>query len=447
MCPLRYYFNDYILDTSTHELLHDLHPVALEPQVFRLLHYLIIQAPQLVTRHELTQLLWPTTHVSDAALFYTITAARRAIGDTGRVQRTIKTIYRQGYRWIRPITVEPDSLPPALPLIPHTTVSDAQWYSLRQLWVSALTRGTFANTYQFATYLLQLGIQHDAPLLQSDAHGKLGTACLFQGDFVPARQHFSEALRLHPHPDHRTTLIRWNGWTLWFLGYPAQALAAVQTAFTQALLCQHPSCLAYAHIFRALMHYCRREPVPAQRAAEALLTLHIGDNFLQHYAHILVAAVRHDSTALHTTIARYQAQGLRLGLSMFWTWEATTLMAHDVTAALVCIEKAHRHLVETGETFYGAEITRLHGELLQATGAAPERYRVMFEQALTLAQQQQARAWELRAATSLARYWQRQGAPHHGIAGLASILSWYSEGRDTVDLQDAFFRLAQLRMP
>jgi predicted ATPase len=67
-----------------------------------------------------------------------------------------------------------------------------------------------------------------------------------------------------------------------------------------------------------------------------------------------------------------------------------------------------------------------------------------FQQALTIARRQQARSWELRAATSLARLWQQQGKRDEARALLAPIYSWFTEGFDTADLQAAQALLAGL---
>ncbi len=85
-----------------------------------------------------------------------------------------------------------------------------------------------------------------------------------------------------------------------------------------------------------------------------------------------------------------------------------------------------------------AELYRLQGELLlaespdQATAAE-----ACFRQAIDTARRQQSRAWELRAATSLARLWQRQARREEARTALAAIYGTYSEGFATPDLRDA----------
>jgi predicted ATPase len=68
-----------------------------------------------------------------------------------------------------------------------------------------------------------------------------------------------------------------------------------------------------------------------------------------------------------------------------------------------------------------------------------------FQQALTIARRQQAKSWELRAATSLSRLWQQQGKRAEARALLAPIYGWFTEGFDTADLQEAKALLEELR--
>ena len=91
-----------------------------------------------------------------------------------------------------------------------------------------------------------------------------------------------------------------------------------------------------------------------------------------------------------------------------------------------------------GERYCEAEVYRIKGELLlrQAVPDEPQA-EVCFQQSLTIARQQQAKSWELRAAMSLSRLWQQQGKPAEAQALLAPIYNWFTEGFDTADLQDA----------
>jgi predicted ATPase len=93
---------------------------------------------------------------------------------------------------------------------------------------------------------------------------------------------------------------------------------------------------------------------------------------------------------------------------------------------------------DTGERRWDAELYRLKGEVLLAR--ATEQHteaETCFRQALDIARRRQAKSWELRAAMSLSRLWQRQGKRAEARQLLAEIYGWFTEGFDTKDLQEA----------
>jgi predicted ATPase len=100
---------------------------------------------------------------------------------------------------------------------------------------------------------------------------------------------------------------------------------------------------------------------------------------------------------------------------------------------------------DTGECRWDAELHRLKGELLVARSAEPHaEAATCFRQALTIANGQQAKSYELRAAMSLARLWQQQGKRTAAHELLAPVYGWFTEGFDTADLQEAKSLLEEL---
>ena len=95
-----YAFLDYELDTHLYELRGAHGPIALEPQVYDVLTYLIQHRQRVVPKLELLERLWPDRYVSDGALSHCVMLVRKAVGDTGQTQRCIKTLHRRGYRFI-----------------------------------------------------------------------------------------------------------------------------------------------------------------------------------------------------------------------------------------------------------------------------------------------------------------------------------------------------------
>ena len=157
-------------------------------------------------------------------------------------------------------------------------------------------------------------------------------------------------------------------------------------------------------------------------------------------------------------IAAFRAAGAELERH-YWL-----ALLGEVYAKMGQPEKGRHALAEaraivdkTGERYWEAELRRLEGELtLQsqvqgpkpvlslAEGSKVEEAEECFQQAIEIARKQQAKSLELRAATSLARLWQRQGKKAEAHQLLAPVYHWFTEGFDTKDLQEAKALLDEL---
>ena len=92
----------------------------------------------------------------------------------------------------------------------------------------------------------------------------------------------------------------------------------------------------------------------------------------------------------------------------------------------------------TKERWCEAELHRTAGEIaLMSPGPDMAKAQAYFDRALALARAQQAKSWELRAVTSLARLWRDQGKRDAARGLLAPIYGWFAEGFDTLDLKEA----------
>jgi predicted ATPase len=105
---------------------------------------------------------------------------------------------------------------------------------------------------------------------------------------------------------------------------------------------------------------------------------------------------------------------------------------------LAILAEALGGVEKTGICFYEPEMHRLKGELLLACAPRnPADAEACFRQAIATARRQSARSWELRAVLSLIRLYQQQGKEAEARPMLAEIYGWFTEGFDTVDLQEA----------
>ena len=144
------------------------------------------------------------------------------------------------------------------------------------------------------------------------------------------------------------------------------------------------------------------------------------------------------------------AAGRVTGAEIAWPlWLALLAEAYGKAGqageGLTALAEALALVNKTGERWYEAELYRLQGESLLARSMhQTAEVEACFQQALDVARHQQAKSWELRAAMSLSRLWQRQGKRGAARQLLAEVYGWFTEGFDTADLQEAKALLEEL---
>jgi predicted ATPase len=137
-------------------------------------------------------------------------------------------------------------------------------------------------------------------------------------------------------------------------------------------------------------------------------------------------------------VAAWQDIGAALFVPYFCTLLAEVAAHLGHTAdGLQALAEAQTHVEQHEERNWEAEVHRLRGVLLQQPGTLQAEAEACFQQALAIARRQEAKSLELRAAMSLARLWQQQGQRVEAYELLAPIYSWFTEGFDTADLQEA----------
>jgi predicted ATPase/DNA-binding winged helix-turn-helix (wHTH) protein len=112
---VRFRFGEFLLDVGRFTLAGPAGPVHVEPQVFEVLHHLILNHDRVVSKEELLDAVWGDRFVSESALSSRIKAARRAVGDDGQAQRVIKTVHARGYQFVAEVRTETSRDRRALP--------------------------------------------------------------------------------------------------------------------------------------------------------------------------------------------------------------------------------------------------------------------------------------------------------------------------------------------
>src|SRR5262249_11918001 len=110
---VQFHFADHKLDTDRRELRRGSEGIEVEPQVLDLLIYLLEKRDRVVSKDDLVASVWGGRVVSDATLTSRIYAARKAVGDSGRGQKLIRTIARKGFRFVGAVRTQPTGAEPA----------------------------------------------------------------------------------------------------------------------------------------------------------------------------------------------------------------------------------------------------------------------------------------------------------------------------------------------
>jgi DNA-binding winged helix-turn-helix (wHTH) protein len=125
---------NFTIDPHRRMLRRDGKPIAIEPKAFDCLVYLVQEKGRAVSKNELIGAVWGKAEVSDAMLGQAVLKARRALGDHGRSQITIRTVRNFGYEWIEPLSGDSVEQAPSQrgepPIVPLTTEEDGPSYAV-----------------------------------------------------------------------------------------------------------------------------------------------------------------------------------------------------------------------------------------------------------------------------------------------------------------------------
>ena len=379
---------------------------------------------------------------------------------------------------------------------------------LRGQWISHCSRGQLRLARGLGQELLSLGQLKSDEAFLVEAHRALSASFIYLGEPEAARAHAEQGMALYRPGEHRTLAWRpqepgvacliYASYALWYLGYADQALTRVRQAVALARELAQPHAQAHTLYSLALVHQLRREGPTAHLEAEAAVRRSTDLGFplyeawgraVDGWALVVQGQGKEGIRQMDQGLLATEAIGVELYRSYFLGRLAEAHVSlGQVESGLDVLRKALEVVEKNDERAWEAEIHRLQGDLAllaagiegpprwasprgrdavspsRSPGARPasrrpggrggseireaeSRAEVCFRRAIDVARTQAARALELRAATSLARLWDRQGRRAEARDLLQPVYAWFTEGFDTADLRDARTLLAELSTP
>ncbi|MFN0316469.1 MAG: AAA family ATPase [Burkholderiales bacterium] len=295
----------------------------------------------------------------------------------------------------------------------------------------------------------------------------IGATLLQRGDVKGSIDHLTESLALHDPErdracasvhgmDFKAPCLSYLAQALWVSGSADRAIQASSEAVKHATALQHDHTLAHALQWLSYLHLLRGEYSLAldnsrqlmqlanqqqfamwrgyARANEGVALIHLG--YANEGAGQVVKFI-HESERVGTRFNRtFHLAALADGMIRANRWEEAENR----------LSEAARHIETMGECWYEPEILRINGDYHLARRGCEGKPAAegCFQTSLRIAREQQAKSWELRTSTSLAKLWQSQGKISEARALLEPVYGWFTEGFGTKDLKDAKALLDEL---
>lgn len=318
-------------------------------------------------------------------------------------------------------------------------------------------RGELDLAQRLNAHFVTLTHELDEPIIRCMVHVITGRTSTFQGRFSEARRHLEKAGTLYDQIPHdwqsrqaglppRIGLDGYLATVLLCVGYPDTAMAKIRTNIAYAQSIAHTPSMTLAHVFGASMFSLVGDDVGLEGEVQRVNSLAGEHGFALYTAQGTIfrgwLEVRKGHVASGLVVLNEGLDTYRSGGSLIWLPHYLDILASAYEIAGQCeeamkhVNSALRIIERTGERWFAAELHRHKGQLLARqgnAGAAEDR----FYEALTIAQAQGARLWELRAVMSLVRLHRDQGRRAGACQLLGSTYRCFTEGFGTPDLRAA----------
>jgi predicted ATPase len=297
-------------------------------------------------------------------------------------------------------------------------------------------------------------------------HRNMGTTLAFTGDLAGARAHYDQSLGLYDPAEHRPLAARFGqdtrvmvlcrrALTLWMLGYPEKAVADTHHALKDAREISQAGTLMFALDNASTLHILCGNYTTANALVDKLVVLADekgaffwkADGMIQQGCILALTGKAGNAVQMLTSgITAWRSTGATQWMPLVLSYLARACAElGQFDDAWRSIGDAMTAVETTKERLWEAEVYRTAGEIaLKSPEPDVVKAEAYFERALAVARAQQAKSWELRAATSMARLWRDQGGRDEARDLLAPVYGWFTEGFDTLDLKQAKVLLEEL---
>jgi class 3 adenylate cyclase/tetratricopeptide (TPR) repeat protein len=336
---------------------------------------------------------------------------------------------------------------------------------VHQLWMEATfanAKGNYLSGAVLADQALETAQREGSPISLAYAHQTSLQARFRLGDFVAAEEHFARGRALLEAPDFlqigavavnlAVSTFGPGSWNAWITGHADAARQRDER--TRRVLegaQRNPYATAVAQMSTANLHAWLREFARAEAVAREAFASCEEHGFPEVAIRARVplglarAELGHAAEGvalLRQALAGATERGSRYEITRTLTYLAEAQALDGAVAdALRTIDEALR--ANPQELFLRPETLRVRGELRLRQGDS-KAAETDFREAIALAQKMGAKAWELRATTSLARLLRQQGKVEEARQLLSEIYNWFTEGFETADLKDAKALLDEL---
>jgi predicted ATPase len=325
-------------------------------------------------------------------------------------------------------------------------------------------RGEFDQALRLDENLLRLSGQRNDSGGLVLGHESSGRNLVYVGRFALSRSHLEQVAALYDANSHRSlaaqagihpqaTSLGSLGIALFCLGYPEQASLQSNAAVAEARRLAHPTSLAVNLAFGARWLSLVGDNSTLGEWTDQLIAVSTEQSFAywralgtiyRGWVAVINGDVAEGISLLRNGVAAHRATGAETGTPYhFALLAAACEIAGKVEEALFLLDEALQIANRTGERWFLAELHRQKGQLLLRQGQS-EAAEELYHKALSIAAEQEAKLWELRAAVSLARLRRDQDRRAEAHDLLAPVYGWFTEGFCTPDLQEAKALLDEL---